>query len=104
MAARGMAINAPARPNKVLKAKIASRETNGLTPTALLIMRGTNKLFSKSWIMTVITMTQINLVGEIEKAIIPAGMAPSVGPTMGTASNIPATNASARAFGKPMDR
>ena len=46
MAAMGIAMSAPAIPNKELKAKSASRETNGLTPTALRMTRGTSKLFS----------------------------------------------------------
>ena len=46
MAAMGIAMSAPAMPNKELKAKIASRETNGLTPTALRMTRGTSRLFS----------------------------------------------------------
>ena len=46
MAAMGMAISAPAMPNKELKAKMDSRETNGLTPTAFFMTRGTRRLFS----------------------------------------------------------
>ena len=46
MAAMGIAMSAPAMPKKELKAKIASRETNGLTPTALRMTRGTSRVFS----------------------------------------------------------
>ncbi len=99
-----MAIKAPARPSKVLKAKNASSETNGLTPTVLCITRGASTLFSICWMISVPMMTHTSRSGPSDKATIAAGMAPSSGPISGTASSTNAISANTRAFGKPISR
>jgi hypothetical protein len=67
-------------------------------------MRGTNKLFSRNWITMVVPTTQINFVGDMDKAMIPAGIAPRTGPIIGTASRIPAMSARTKAFGRPISK
>ncbi len=104
MAAIGIAMSAPAMPNSELKAKIASRVTNGLTPTVHFMMRGTSRVFSICWMMIEAMITKMNLLGEMDNATRPAGTAPRAGPTIGTASIKPATKARTKALGRPISR
>src|SRR5207249_993821 len=78
-----------------------SRQLSKLVP-ALRITRGTTKFDSACWIAAYPTTTKRIFTGGWNRARKTAGMAPSVGPTIGTSSVMPATIPSSTGYGRPI--
>lgn len=79
--------------NRLAQIIIASNTANGERDKVLLIMYGTNMLFSACWIIIYRIKTAINAFEEIQIAIAKAGIIARNGPIYGINSIIHATKA-----------